>query len=482
MKKKIKGKNKIDLKYILKLVTIIFLSSSPFFDTIFFHSRITTLCRIFVITMILITTLFLYKDSRKHFKYLLIYYALCILYLFLNYYHSKNFNSLFPNNFNYSFIKEFYTILKLMMPITLIYSLYYQKLDKKDYNIIFSSWTLIITLIIIISDIFLIGYSSYSSEVIKYNIFNWKKGMYYVFTACKGYFVYANQVALTLLLLLIYNVYNLLKTRKSIIFITLISISMIILGTRVSYLGGLLTLICLFLSFMFFAFIKKEKFTKNILYILPIVLLWILILPYTPYANRNVELNKYKTTLNNNDFVINNETYDEEDLTKKEYIEKNINEELIPKSFYKSYYSYEYDPDFWINLINNTEESKINYRFVEESIVKRIIQINNNKYDFLLGISNTRIQNVVNLEKDFLLAYYAFGVIGLMILLFIYFSMIIICFYNFFKYFNYLTFINLVITILFCFCAYLTGNIINSISMMIVYSTFCGFSLKYDKN
>ena len=207
-----------------------------------------------------------------------------------------------------------------------------------------------------------------------------------------------------------------------------------------------------------------------------------MILPYTPYANRNVELNKYKTTLNNNDFVINNENYNEEYLTKKEYIEKNINEELIPKSFYKSYYSYEYDPDFWINLINNTDESKINYRFVEESIVKRIIQINNNKYDFLLGISNTRIQNVVNLEKDFLLAYYAFGVIGLMILLFIYFAMIIISFYNFFKYFNYLTFINLVITILFCFCAYLTGNIINSISMMIVYSTFCGFSLKYDKN
>ena len=44
MKKRVNQKNNIEnLKKILKIATIIFLSTSPIFDCIFFHSRITTL-------------------------------------------------------------------------------------------------------------------------------------------------------------------------------------------------------------------------------------------------------------------------------------------------------------------------------------------------------------------------------------------------------------------------------------------------------
>lgn len=480
MKKRVNQKNNIDtLKKILKIATIIFLSTSPIFDCIFFHSRITTLIRILIILIILITTIFLYQDSRKKVKWLILYYFICAIYLIINYYHSQNFVSLFPNNFNYNFVSELFTILKLIMLVTLIFSLYYQKFNKKDYILIFKIWTLIITLSIIITNIFKISYSSYGEFLIKYNIFEWNKNIYYVNSASRAYFVYANQVALTLIILLIIFSYIFIKDNiKTIIYIFLISISMLMLGTRVSSLGGLLVFIFILIGYIFFVIIKKEKFNKKSLLLIFIIIMWIVILPISPYQNRNIELNYYQSTKESNlnesnidDNSINN------NLTKQEYIELNANPNLIPDFFYKVYYSYEYDPDFWINFINNTEESKINYRYMEKSIIKRIIKINNNKYDILFGISNTRVQNVVNLEQDFLVQYYAFGIIGMIILLIVYPLILLYTLFKLFKEFNFNNFINILLIVIFIFCSYLTGNILNSMSTIIVFSVLSSYVL-----
>ena len=485
MKKEVNDK----LKYLLKLLTMIFLITSPIFDMTFFHSRFTTLIRIFIILVIFISTIFLYKDSRKSLKYIIIFYLLSASYLIVSYYHSKSFISLFPNNFNYSFINELFTILKLIMPITFIYSLYYQKLSKKDFKIIFISWSLFISLQIIITNIFKISLSSYSENIIKYNIFEWNKNIYYIESASKGYFAYANMTSLILLMMLIYNFYFFIKDNfKYIILIFLISISMIMLGTRVSSVGGLLTLICLIICYLFFVIIKKEKFNKRLFLLLSVIILWILLLPISPYKNRNIELNKYsnvkKELFDNND-VYNNDVYNKNDtqtikkeISKQEYIESIVNNDLIPEFFYKIYYSYEYDPDFWIDLIENTDESNINYRLIEEKMIKRVIKINNNKLDVLLGISNSRIQNIHNLERDFIMQYYAFGIIGSIILLSVYLIMLIINIIKLIKKFSFLNSINLITNILFCFCAYLTGNILCSMTMIIVYSFLSSFMIK----
>ena len=169
-----------------------------------------------------------------------------------------------------------------------------------------------------------------------------------------------------------------------IILIFLISISMLMLGTRVSSVGGLLTLICLIICYLFFVIIKKEKFNKHLFLLLSVIILWILLLPISPYKNRNIELNKYSNF--KEELFENNDVYNENDTqtikkenSKQEYIESIVNNDLIPEFFYKIYYSYEYDPDFWIDLIENTDESNINYRLIEEKMIKRVIKINNNK-------------------------------------------------------------------------------------------------------
>ena len=477
MKKDVNDK----LKYLLKLLTMIFLITSPIFDMTFFHSRITTLIRIFIILVIFISTIFLLKDSRKILKYLIIFYLLSASYLIVSYYHNKSFISLFPNNFNYSFINELFTILKLIMPITFVYSLYYQKLSTKDFKIIFISWSLFISLQIIITNMFKISLSSYSDILIKYNIFEWNKNIYYIESASKGYFTYANMTSLILLMMLIYNFYFFIKDNFK--YIILISISMLMLGTRVSSVGGLLTLICLIICYLFFVIIKKEKFNKHLFLLLSVIILWILLLPISPYKNRNIELNKYSNF--KEELFENNDVYNENDTqtikkenSKQEYIESIVNNDLIPEFFYKIYYSYEYDPDFWIDLIENTDESNINYRLIEEKMIKRVIKINNNKLDVLLGISNSRIQNIHNLERDFIMQYYAFGIIGSIILLSVYLIMLIINIIKLIKKFSFLNSINLIANILFCFCAYLTGNILCSMTMIIVYSFLSSFMIK----
>lgn len=480
MKKDVNDK----LKYLLKLLTMIFLITSPIFDMTFFHSRITTLIRIFIILVIFISTIFLYKDSRKSLKYIIIFYLLSASYLIVSYYHNKSFISLFPNNFNYSFINELFTILKLIMPITFIYSLYYQKLSKKDFKIIFISWSLFISLQIIITNMFKISLSSYSDILIKYNIFEWNKNIYYIESASKGYFTYANMTSLILLMMLIYNFYFFIKDNfKYIILIFLISISMLMLGTRVSSVGGLLTLICLIICYLFFVIIKKEKFNKHLFLLLFVIILWILLLPISPYKNRNIELNKYNNVLNNN--MDSNDTLEGEDLndiknndTKQEYIESIVNNDLVPEYFYKVYYSYENDPDFWINLIENTKEKELTYRFLERKIIQRVKNINNNKLDTLFGLSNSRVQNIHNIEMDFICQYYSFGIIGSIILLGIYLIMLIFNVINLLKNFNFINFINLTANLLFCFCAYLTGNILCSMTMIIVYSFLSSYFIK----
>ena len=472
------------LKFILKLLTIIFLITSPIFDTIFFYSRITTLVRIFVILVIFISTIFLYKDSRKNLKYIIIYYLFSAFYLIVSYYHNQSFNSFFSSNFNYSFIYEIYSVLKLIMPITFIYSLHYQKLSKKDYKLVFIIWSLLISLSIITTNIFKISYSSYGDFLIKYNIFEWNKNIYYLESASKGYFTYANMTSLILLIMLIYNFYFFVKDNfKYIILVFLISISMLMLGTRVSSVGGLLTLICLTICYLFFVIQKKEKFSKNILLLLPVIFIWILLLQISPYKNRNIELNKYNNVLNNN--MDSNDTLEGEDLndiinndTKQEYIESIVNNDLVPEYFYKVYYSYENDPDFWINLIENTKEKDLTYRFLERKIIQRVKNINNNKLDTLFGLSNSRVQNIHNIEMDFICQYYSFGIIGSIILLGIYLIMLIFNVINLFNNFNFINFINLTANLLFCFCAYLTGNIICSMTMIIVYSFLCSYFIE----
>ena len=502
---------KIDLKKIdyIKFFLMVFLITSPIFDTVFFYSRVTTLVRVIIILLFLFATLITKKDSRKNFKYLLVYYFLVAVYLAINYIRSKNFHSLVPGDFDYSLLKESLTILKLCMPITLIYVLKYQKLSKKEYFTIINSWVILVAGSIIILNITKLSLSSYADETIKYNIFYWSKDIDYRLTASKGYFMYANQAAVILLMLLLASVYEFLCiNKKYILNILTLLFAMLMLGTRVSTVGGLLTLVCSFFAFIIISIFRKEKLTFKPLILLIPIFIWISLIPVSPFASRNMELSpnkepNYKITLEkkNSNLQEDSEQVLESDTNKKvtnseiekngqvehktqsnklskeekiQYVYEHYSPDHTPSIFFEEYYPIKYDTDFWYNLMKHTEPTNINYRYAESHIINRVIEINNNKYDRLFGISNTRIQNIVNLERDFQLHYYAFGIIGSLILLLIYILISIKSLLNFLKKRTYFNFIILTSVVLFIFTAYLTGNIINSLGPNILFALISG--------
>lgn len=460
---------------------------TPILDMRFWFNRITTLIQVMLIGIILLVKLITNQESRKNFWKLLIFYLLSIIYLIINYFRSKNFNSYFVGNFNYSIYKETLTIIKLLMPLTLLFILKYSDISKKAYTNIIKYWTIYFSLIIIVTDIFKIGYGSYSDQLIKYNMFDWINKPYYFDTACKGFFNYANQVACILVLLLITNVYNFFKNKtKNITYVILLSLAMITLGTRISTLGGLLVLICICLLTEVYKKINKITLNKKRYLIIIPILLWILLIPISPYSNRNIELNKdkeiknYENSNTNDEESLKNDKsstkiktdneeiqfYTKEDLLRQKF-DKEVNNDVLPERFYKEIYSYYNDPYFWNDFIDKNNINDINYRLIEISIIKRIKTINDNPLDDWFGISNSRIQNVVNVERDFQLQFYAYGIIGCLILLLTYPILLIKSIRRFFNNKSLESILQLVVVTIFILMSFLSGNILNFLTCTI---------------
>lgn len=465
-------KERNNVKNIIENVTVFFLFLLPLFSTVFLYNKISTLIQVIFVFLLLFVTLIFYKDSRKNIKWMILYYVLCLIYLGVSFYHQESFKSLLPSSYGFNIVSELLTILKLITPITFIYSLYYIKLPFKKYMLVLKVWCILFAGSIVLTNIFKISLGSYSDTFITKNIFEWNKYNYYKYTASKGYFMYANQVSALCIIFLLMFIYDYLyNSKKSIIYVLLVSLAMLILGTRVSTLGGLLTLVFSIIFYFIINIFNKISIKKRIYILVIPVLGWVLLLQVSPYNNRSIELNRSlnrhmdDTSIVDGNSIVMDDTSMNVDKTK--YVYQNYNKDYLPKVFFEKYYPIKYDEEFWYNFVKNNSIDKINYRYIEKSIIRRVVEVNNNALDKYIGISNTRIQNIVNIESDFYLHYYAFGIIGSIILLVIYLILFIYAFNNFVKIQNYYAFIMLSCVVLFLFSAFLTGNIINSINTVL---------------
>lgn len=465
-------KERNNVKNIIENVTVFFLFLLPLFSTVFLYNKISTLIQVIFVFLLLFVTLILYKDSRKNIKWMILYYVLCLIYLGVSFYHQEYFKSLLPSSYGFNIVSELLTILKLITPITFIYSLYYIKLSFKKYMLVLKVWCILFAGSIVLTNIFKISLGSYSDTFITKNIFEWNKYNYYKYTASKGYFMYANQVSALCIIIFLMFIYDYLyNSKKSIIYVLLVSLAMLMLGTRVSTLGGLLTLVFAIIFYFIINIFNKICIKKRIYILVIPVLGWVLLLQVSPYNNRSIELNRSinrhmdDTSIVDDKAIVMDDTSMDVDKTK--YVYQNYNKDYLPKVFFEKYYPIKYDEEFWYNFVKNNSIDKINYRYIEKSIIRRVVEVNNNALDKYIGIGNTRIQNIVNIESDFYLHYYAFGIIGSIILLVIYLILFIYTFNNFVKIQNYYAFIMLSCVVLFLFSAFLTGNIINSINAVL---------------
>ena len=118
-------------------------------------------------------------------------------------------------------------------------------------------------------------------------------------------------------------------------------------------------------------------------------------------------------------------------------------------------------------------------------MIKRVVEINNNFLDKWLGITNTRLQNVFNIERDFVVQYYALGIIGLIIIFAPYFILLIYFSFKMLKsQLKNLNILNLLtsVTIVFAFgISYFTGNLLNSLSFTIYFAILFIFLFENEK-
>lgn len=433
---------KLNLNSLMHKILIVFLIIQPIFDIKFFYNSISTLIRVIVIF-----TLFFYyffTSKNKHKFWILIYPALLGIYFIFHHINALNFYSLVPGNFDYSIIEEALYFVKMLSPFMLIYCIYKASLTKDTIISIMKYLVLIISLVIIISNLFVFSYGSYSDAIIKANFLEWfnpNSDYSYRDLASKGLFEFGNQIAAILIMFLPFMIYSALDKSKFMnwLIVVLNAFSLFLLCTRVSVLGVFIVFAYTIFACCFINFIRKQHFGfKCYIPIIVILLVYSLLLPINPMFNRLAERetvietfkeeNEEPNNLVDNSVpdrnIINNEIPSikqaiSNDNTNNEmpivdtsnymiqYIEDNYESKQLHEQFLLENYPYKYDPEFWYNFLQKDISLTTDYRYIETSMVKRVVEINNNPFDKWLGITNTRLQNIFNIEQDFVVQYYA---------------------------------------------------------------------------
>ncbi len=512
-------------EYLLCLLLLI----EPFLELNFFYKgfdiggfQINTIIRLIIFGLLSLYMLFNFK-KLKYKKFLVIYLLLVIIYSIFHHMHALNFESYIPSSLiNYSLLGELFYIIRLLIPLFLIYYILNLEMDYKKITKSFIIGVIFIVLLIVGTNLLKISICSYNDSLIQGSIFSWFQNptFSYAYLASRGYF-YRVIVFYYVILFLPYIIYLFFQENKKvslfyglIIFLSVIAGFMV--GTKATTWSVIIILIISLIMLFFFAFIKKEL-NFNIyktLFLGGTLVIAFCLIPYSPMHKRIVEdenaiLNNLQENLNQHEVIPNPEEINPEevivknaisdlssansiieDLLKDEVVNNQSDLEILISKKYNitpfliiNSYPYQYDSLFWQDFIKNTPyELRNDNRLLEQKILDRLMEVNNNKYDKLMGITYERTSKVFNLERDFLYQYYSLGILG--VLLFLSPYILIVLFGGLvllIKFKTKLTYQNcallLGIGLILCL-AYYSGNTIDYLCLTIPLSIMSGFLLK----
>lgn len=440
-----------------------------------------------IITFVLVTlTLLTLKDKNKWIG-ISLYAVVITIYTIAHTLNANNFNSLVPGNFNYSLKSELFYIVRMSIPIIIIFITYNAKI-KKEYFEATTKWTLaLVSGTIVITNLLKISLGSYNNKIIKDNIIGWFTGAYdkynYSALASKGIFNFANQIAALLVFLLpiMMVIYLNKRTLSNLIIIIITIISMVMVGTKVALFGAIIDIIAFIGIIIFVSLIKrKNMIDKYILGMLGIsIVVTGVLITKAPAINR--EKTSYNIRINNG--KVEQPMPFSEDIMKSnesmiKYIEANHEALMVGKQFITQSYPYKYDPEFWVEIINLPVFERLNWRNLEQRMLQRVMDINDNPMDKYLGLTFSRTQNIYNLESDFVSQYYSLGLIGVGLFLSPYIVIVLGCILVILRKFKERVSIeNLVICFATTFAlgvSYYSGNVLDSLTMTIILAFILG--------
>ena len=270
-------------KALLNNILLIFLALQPFFDIymsivgekldVFGMSIATIIRTTLIVTLFVIVAVYQIRN-KKHVKllYIAVAYLACVLiYVIAHHLNIAYSNGYYITQKLYSVLTEIMYVERLVIPALLLYTVIILKPNKDKLEKTILCVATIVSLVIIITNIFKCSFASYSKSaiqdsVISYNLFDWFKDsdIPYKESLSKGLFVSANQIGALLVVLLPITMYTMLSKKKWYMFVIyfLQIISMTLIGTRVASLGWILVSIAILLVYYIVCIIKKEKTLK----------------------------------------------------------------------------------------------------------------------------------------------------------------------------------------------------------------------------
>ncbi len=466
-------KLKIDNKVLIKIL-LSFYALSVFLDLHIFYNSISTLIRALFISFMFIIVI-INQGNFKEKKSFIIYGVIILLYILGHHLNALNFKSFVPGNFNYNFISECLYFYKMITNVLLFYIVYKLNIRYKDIKNYLKVIILFMSLSIVISDLLGLSYTAYNFYQTKIPMYRWFGLETYDFIAAssKGFFHMTNQIVAIFLLYLPLSCYEAFKSRKihNYLLILLIVLSMLMIGNRLAVYGTILELIVI--SFIYFLLnIHKRVNLTFYLFNAFIVIAMFMIIPHSPLSMRNIY---YDAIYNGKPLeFINKKNMGESYEAYKDIpddFSKRLEEKEVDSLFSLNAYPYQYDKKFWEDILKNDTTLTGNARFIELSIVKRVKEINHNYLDNLFGLTYTRIMNIFNIEKDFVMQFYSIGILGCLLFLgfyiiaFIYIGIKIL--FAFKDKFNEKNIALAMGTLVVLVAAYFSGNLLNSISIII---------------
>lgn len=418
-----------------------FILIQPFLDLYwFYHGTLADVLPFTLPTIIRILAVFvifcMFFSQKQNWqklgknKWLLLYLALLVIYSALHLLHVKHFNSVNPNDYNYSTVSEIFYLIRMLLPLMVIFFTRELDFTRDQFRHVIEGISGLFSFTIVISNLFVISLRSYETGPISANIFEWffNPNIGYSHMASKGFFNFANMVSAVLFMLVPLMLYFMFShfSWKTVILNVVQALAMVELGTKVALIGLIGGIIIGILLYVFHLFIVKDvaKNGKAIIVALIIEVGAMAIIPFGPAIQRyNYE--KFLAQQSDNSLTVAKqelnaglEKYPSGEKRKQfliKFIGEHYQDYALNKKFVTKSYPYKYDPEFWLKIMNEPGTARMQNRHVEKAMLDQVVKTNNNKLDKFLGISYTRETNIFNLERDFTSQIYSLGWIGMLL-------------------------------------------------------------------
>ncbi|MDN6029017.1 MAG: O-antigen ligase family protein [Lactobacillus sp.] len=430
-------------RYQVKHYLQVFILIQPFLDLYWFYHgslantlpfTLPTIIRL--LAMAVIFGLFWQKPSRlKQFgrrPWLITYVILLVLYSVVHLYYVRHFTSLSPTSYGYSTFSELFYLIRMLLPLLVLYFSYELDCSAQQLRRIVMGLSGLFSYTIVTSNLLVISLRSYESGPISANIFAWftNPNLGYSHMASKGFFNFANMISAVLFMLLPLLIANLLERTnwQNSLALSIQALAMIEVGTKVALIGLIAGLAVS--SIILVAHRLKERgwfksLRPALLVLLLIELVALAITPFGPVGQRYryehylAQQSDTQTQQLDQQLAAGLKKYQAQPARLKQFKQNFVKQHyqayaLNPKFVLKAY-PYQRDPDFWLGIIRQPGELRMQNRYVETAMLNRVRRHHQQPLAYWLGISYTRVSNIFNLERDYVSQVYSLGLIGMLL-------------------------------------------------------------------